>query len=73
MLHLWPELVRAELIPDGPPAAFPPYDVYPFDTGPIPPTGVLSSAAGATAEKGRAVIAQVVPDIAAALQSAFQD
>jgi len=73
MLHLWPELVRAELIPDGPAAAFPPYDVYPFDTGPIPPSGVLSSAIGATAEKGRAVIAQVVPDIATALRAAFHD
>lgn len=73
MLHLWPDLVRADLIPDGPPAEFPPYDVYPFDTDPIPPTGVLSSAAGASEEKGRAVVAQVVPDIATALRSAFDD
>lgn len=72
MLHLCPDLVRADEIPDGPPAAFPPYDVYPVDTGPIPPTGVLSSAAGATAEKGRIVVEQVVPDIAAALHTAFQ-
>lgn len=71
MLHLCPDLVRRDLIPDGPPADFPLYDVYPADTGPIPPSGVLSSAAGASAEKGRIVIAQVVPDIAAALDTAF--
>jgi creatinine amidohydrolase len=72
MLHLAPDLVRADLIPDGPPAEFPPYDVHPFDLRPIPPTGVLSSAASASAEKGRAVLAQIVPDIAAALTRAFE-
>ncbi|MBX2856137.1 MAG: creatininase [Rhodobacteraceae bacterium] len=72
MLHLAPELVRQDLIPDGPPAAFPLYDVYPVDTRPIPETGVLSSAKSASAEKGRAVVAQVVPDIAAALREAFE-
>lgn len=71
MLHLLPDLVRKDLIPDGPAAAFPPHDVYPFDTAPIPPTGVLSSAASATAAKGAATLAQIVPDIAAALRSAW--
>lgn len=71
MLHLVPELVRKDLIPDGPPADFPPYDSYPFDLRPIPPTGVLSSAASATAAKGAATLAQVIPDIAAALKGAF--
>jgi creatinine amidohydrolase len=73
MLHLRPDLVRADLIPDHPPAQFPPYDVYPIDTRPIPPDGVLSSAASATAEKGRIVIEQIVPDIAAALVHAFEE
>ena len=71
MLHIRPDLVRSELIPDGPAADFPPYDIYPFDTRPIPPTGVLSSAGSASAEKGAAVLAQVVPDIADALIKAF--
>ncbi|WP_062227924.1 creatininase [Aureimonas frigidaquae] len=71
MLHLRPDLVRADRIPDGPPAAFPLFDPYPFDLRPIPAHGVLSSAASATAEKGRAVLAQVVPDIARALQDHF--
>lgn len=71
MLHLRPDLVRNDLISDHPPAEFPLYDVYPFDTRPIPPDGVLSSAASASAEKGRRVIEQIVPDIAAALTRAF--
>lgn len=71
MLHLRPDLVRIERILDHPPAAFPPYDIYPFDTSLIPEHGVLSSAKPATAEKGRRVLEQIVPDIAAALQSAF--
>jgi len=71
MLHLRPDLVRKELIADHPPADFPLYDVYPFDLNVIPPHGVLSSAISATPEKGKAVLAQIVPDIAAALCRAF--
>jgi creatinine amidohydrolase len=71
LLYLRPEQVRAELIPDHASAAFPPYDIYPTDLRPIPPDGALSSAAGATAEKGRVFVAQVVPDIAAMLTRAF--
>jgi creatinine amidohydrolase len=72
MLYLRPDLVKADLIPDHPPAQFPPYDVYPTDTRPIPPDGVLSSAAGASAEKGRVAITQIVNDIAAALEKEFK-
>ncbi len=72
MLHFAPELVRLAEIPDGPPGDFPPYDSYPPDLSRIPPTGVLSSAASASAEKGAAVIAQVVPDIVRAIDEAFQ-
>ena len=71
MLAIRPDLVRQDRIPDHPPADFPPFDIYPFDTRPIPPDGVLSSAASASAEKGAAVLAQIVPDIAVALTKAF--
>jgi creatinine amidohydrolase len=71
MLHLYPHMVRQDLIPDHPPAQFPVYDVYPVDTRPIPPDGVLSSAASATAEKGKIAIEQVVTDIVAALRHEF--
>ena len=71
MLHLRPDLVRTHLIEDTVPAVFPPYDVYPFDTRLIPAHGVLSSAKSASAEKGQRVLEQIVRDIAAALQKAF--
>ncbi|MDJ1006341.1 MAG: creatininase [Paracoccaceae bacterium] len=71
MLHLRPDLVRTDLIPDHPPAAFPPYDVYPFDPGSVCHSGALSSAAGATAEKGRAVVEGLVPALARQIAEAF--
>ena len=71
MLHLRPDLVRVDAIPDHPAARFPRYDVYPFDLAPIPPDGVLSSARRATAAKGEVFLAQVVPDLAKALLEAF--
>jgi creatinine amidohydrolase len=71
MLHLRPDLVRSDLITDQSPADFPPYDVYPFNLALVPPHGVLSSAVSATAAKGKHVLDQIVPDIAAALTKAF--
>jgi creatinine amidohydrolase len=71
MLHLRPDLVRTDRVPDNPPAAFPHYDIYPFDNRPIPPDGALSSPARAAAAKGARVLDQVVPAIAAALAEAF--
>ena len=71
MLHLRPDLVHEDAIPDNPPADFPLFDAYPFDLKPIPPDGVLSSAASASAAKGRAVVEQIVPNIAAALTGHF--
>lgn len=72
MLHLHPDLVRSGLIPDHPPAQFPQYEVFPFDTSPIPSDGALSSARPASAAKGKLVIEQIVPDISEALRKAFR-
>jgi creatinine amidohydrolase len=71
MLHIRPDLVRTDRIIDHPPADFPLYDVYPVDRAPIPVHGSLSSPIFATADKGRRVLEQIVPDIAAALKTAF--
>src|ERR1700730_7149827 len=60
MLHLHPELVRIERIPDEPSAVFPPYDMYPTRTEWVPASGVLSSARGATAEEGERLCDEVV-------------
>ncbi|MDX3929511.1 MAG: creatininase [Shinella sp.] len=71
MLHVRPDLVRAELVPDHPAADFPAYDKYPIDPSRIPSDGVLSPARSASAEKGRAVVEQVVPDIVSSIKEAF--
>lgn len=73
MLHLRPDLVRTDLIPDGAAADFPPYESFPIDPRPIPPSGVLSSAAGATAQKGRTVVEELLPDLERHIRAAFAD
>jgi creatinine amidohydrolase len=71
MLHVHPELVRIDSIPDEPNAAFPPYDMYPTRTEWVPASGVLSSARGATAEKGARIYSEVVTRVASAVTSEF--
>lgn len=70
-LHLHPHLVRKDRLPKDPPADFPPYDVYPTNTAWVPPSGVLSPARAATAEKGKALYEEYVRSIAEALAKEF--
>jgi creatinine amidohydrolase len=72
MLHYHPSLVRTDLIPDEPPADFPPYDVYPTKKHWVPLSGVLSSARGATADKGQVMALELGQRMAAAVNEAFQ-
>jgi creatinine amidohydrolase len=72
MLHYFPDLVRLDLLPEDGPAVFPPYDMYPPHTHWVPPSGVLSSAQGSTAEKGRRMTDDLCVRIAAALQKEFR-
>ncbi|BAU11642.1 creatininase [Leptolyngbya sp. NIES-3755] len=72
MLHYYPDLVRLHLIPDDPPADFPPYDLYPPRLEWVPASGVLSSAKTATADKGTLMANQVIESIAAAIRQEFQ-
>ena len=71
MLHYHPSLVRMDLIPDDGPAIFPPYDMYPTRTTWVPLSGVLSSAKGATAEKGQAMAKELAELMAAAIRHEF--
>jgi creatinine amidohydrolase len=71
MLHYHPELVRLDRIPADPPADFPPYDIYPTRTDWVPQSGVLSSAQGATKEKGTAMAAELSALIATAVNKEF--
>lgn len=71
MLHYHPEMVHLDLIPDDPPADFPPYDLYPPDPAWVPPSGALSSARGASAEKGRLMADELATRIADAVGQAL--
>ena len=71
MLHYHPALVRLDLIPNDPPAEFPPYDIYPTRVAWVPPSGVLSSAKGASKEKGVAMATELAALISAAVRKEF--
>lgn len=71
MLHYHPTLVRQDLIPGDPPADFPPYDVYPTKRHWVPLSGVLSSARGATADKGQRMAIEVTRRMAEAVRHEF--
>ena len=72
MLHYHPSLVRLDLIPDDDPADFSPYDMYPTRTDWVPPSGVLSSARGSDAQKGRLLAQEVSVRIAQAIKNGFR-
>jgi creatinine amidohydrolase len=71
MLYLFPDRVATEEIPGDPPAAPPPYDVYPTDTSWIPPSGVLSPAKAATAEIGRLLVDEFVDLVVRSVEAVF--
>ncbi len=71
MLHFHPALVQLDRIPDELPAQFPPYDIYPTRTEWVPASGVLSSARGATREKGERIATEVIARVAAAVRAEF--
>jgi creatinine amidohydrolase len=71
MLHLHPHLVRTGLIPDHPSASPPPYDVFPARRQFVTESGALTTATGASAGKGKAMVDQLVPDIATAVRKTF--
>jgi creatinine amidohydrolase len=73
MMHFHPGFVRTNQIPDHPAARFPRYDLYPVDIRNIPADGVLSSAAPASAQKGKRVVEQIVPELAKAVKEALAD
>jgi creatinine amidohydrolase len=71
MLALRPDLVDlAKSLHDGP-AAFKPYDRYPRPPAEVPPSGVLSVTAGASAEKGQWLLDDIVSRLEAAVREEF--
>ncbi|WIV43373.1 creatininase [Glutamicibacter nicotianae] len=68
MLLLHPQKVDMTRVVDHPPAKLTPYDIFPEDPARTPPTGCLSSAAGASAEKGQLLLDAVTAAVADSLQ-----
>lgn len=71
MLEYFPELVHMDKVMDLPAAVLPLYDLLPVDASLTPPSGCLSSAAPATAEKGRVLAESVVAGMSEAIRSRF--
>lgn len=71
MLALRPQLVAMDRLPDDGPAQFPVHDCYPQTARGVPSSGVLASAAGASAERGWKIIDAVCAGMAAALRAEF--
>ena len=71
MLALHPELVAMDRLPDDGPARFPVHDHYPQDRRGVPPSGVLASAAGASAAKGEQLVAAICTAMTQALAEEF--
>ncbi len=68
MLLLHPEKVDMSRVVDHPPAKVTPYDIFPEDPARTPASGCLSSAKGASAERGQLLLDAVVTQIADALK-----
>lgn len=72
MLHLFPDLVKAEPW-IGEVASFPPFDVYPTPPDLVPANGSLAPSRGATAAGGKRIVDECVEGVADVLRSQFPD
>jgi creatinine amidohydrolase len=72
MMHLYPERVRLDLIPDNPSAKFPDYDIFPHDHSWVPDSGALTSAKRARADAGKTITEHYRHAIAKAIKDEFR-
>jgi len=71
MLHRYPDLVKMGRLRDQPPAKIPRYDMWPYDPGIVPASGILNTAIGATAAKGKLFYDEYVETLKGAIEEAF--
>lgn len=71
MLHLYPEQVDMTKVDVAPPANLPLYDLLPVRPELTPPSGCLSSAAEATADKGRILLETASSGMSKAIANEF--
>lgn len=71
MMYFAPELVREDKILDTENATPATYFRYPIEKGIVPESGILASAKSSSAEKGKIIVDDVVPNIIKIVHEAF--
>ena len=71
LLHLRPNLIHMERVPDQKPVIYPPYDLFPADPSQGTQTGILATAKSASPEKGKLLFDEFVEGISNAVREAF--
>ena len=72
MMYFAPELVREDEIIDTENASPATYFRYPIEKDIVPETGVLASAKSSSAEKGKIIVDDVIPNILKIINEAFK-
>jgi creatinine amidohydrolase len=71
LLHLRPDLVHMDRVPNQKPVTYPPYDLFPPNPSQGTQTGILATAKGATPEKGKLLFNEFIDGISRAAREAF--
>lgn len=71
LLHLRPDLIHMDRVPDQKPIIYPPYDLFPVDPSQGTQSGILATAKTASSEKGKLLFDEIVEGIHAATKDAF--
>ena len=72
MMYFAPELVREDQILDTENATPGTYFKYPIEKGLVPETGVLASAKSSSAERGKIIVDDVIPNIVKIVEEAYK-
>lgn len=72
MMYFAPELVREDKIIDTENATPATYSKYPIEKNIVPETGILASAKSSSAERGKIIVDDVVPNIVKIVEEAFK-
>ena len=71
MLHIHPELVAMDTLIEHGPSGIPVYDMWPYDQSLIPADGILNTAIGASADRGRIFFEEFTSSLSAAIEREF--
>jgi creatinine amidohydrolase len=71
MMHIHPDLVHLETLEPHGPSQIPVYDMWPYDEALIPADGVLNTAKGASANRGRIFFEEFTTSLSSSLKKEF--